>query len=123
MPFTNMSHVVTVRTKEAGVGLGERGLKRFEIAAAVAGHPLSGEEGSAADSANGGGHAVLGEADSGGGEFVDVGCFDDRVSSHSQGIVPPIVGKKNDNVHGLLWCCEETMSGEGEKADGEERFH
>mmetsp|Transcript_1929 Transcript_1929/g.4015 ORF Transcript_1929/g.4015 Transcript_1929/m.4015 type:complete len:267 (+) Transcript_1929:712-1512(+) len=70
----------------------------------VAGHVLSGVEGGAADPADGGGDAVVGEADAVGGEGVEDGGLEDGVDGvdvvvGGEGVVGPVVGVEEEDVH------------------------
>ena len=99
VPLTNVSDVVAVGAKEGWVAFGEGSVPSFEAATTVTSHPLPGEERSSADPANGSGHTILGEANPGGGQLVEMRGFDDWVSGDAEGVVTPIVGKEDDNIH------------------------
>ena len=60
---------------------------------------MAGEKRGATDAANGSGDAVFGEANAGGGKFVEVGSLDDGVARDAEGIVPPVISVKYEYVH------------------------
>jgi len=99
MPFSNLPDVVAIGTKEGRICFCEGGFPGSETATAVTSHPLTGEEGGSADAADGCGDTVFGEADTGGGEFVEVWSLDDGVPRNAKGVVSPIISEENEDVH------------------------
>lgn len=118
VPLADLADVVAIGAKERGVSFFERGLPGSEASATVSGHPLTGEKSSATDAADRSGDAVLSEADSGFGEFIEVWCLNDGIARDSKGVVSPVIRKEDDDVHLFLSGgskSQEAASKRGEK--------
>ena len=121
VPLADVTDVVAMGAQEGGVAFLEGRFPHLEATALVARHPLASEEAGTADSTDGGGHAVLGKSHPRRGEFVEVGGLDHRIARDPQGVMPPVIGIKEDDVERLFG--QSQLGKKEEESDGEEAYH
>ena len=102
MSFADVADVIAVGFQQAQIALFPWSFKGFESSVAMARHPLACEERSTTHSADRGRHARPCEAESIAGEFIELWCFNDRVSGATQRIVTPVICVKHKDVHRLF---------------------
>lgn len=104
--FAEECGAIAVAAEDGGVCLGELlfGERSFEVADVVAHHVLAGEDAGAGAAADGGGDEVIAEADSGGGEAIDVRSLNDGIAVAAEVIEALIVCLDEENVGALGLC-------------------